>query len=415
MENFKIIAKIGEGAYSTVYTVRRIEDNQLYALKKVKIKQLSKKEKQNALNEIRILASIKSPFIISYKESFVDELDQTLCIVMEYADEGDLFQKITLYQKLKTSFDEADIWRIFIQITKGLNDLHEYKILHRDLKSANVFLFRNGSAKLGDLNVSKITYRGLGCTQTGTPYYASPEVWKDNPYDLKSDIWSLGCITYEMAMLKTPFRSNTMEGLFQKIIKGDYPRLIKKYSEDLNYVISTMIRVHSKERPTTGEILEMEEVQKKNEEYDIFKKFGYNNEENKNNNDVKELKRELKDEEEKEDIKVVIDTIKIPNKFILLNSNLPKARYDNNNKDIKNNISKESKNAISSNKNLEELPKLDIKNRIAYKKKENLKKFKMKIKDSNNGGKNEMKKIRLKNKKLDSSLYRSIDMKLIQE
>ena len=188
MENFKIIAKIGEGAYSTVYTVRRIEDNQLYALKKVKIKQLSKKEKQNALNEIRILASIKSPFIISYKESFVDELDQTLCIVMEYADEGDLFQKITLYQKLKTSFDEADIWRIFIQITKGLNDLHEYKILHRDLKSANVFLFRNGSAKLGDLNVSKITYRGLGCTQTGTPYYASPEVWKDNPYDLKSDI-----------------------------------------------------------------------------------------------------------------------------------------------------------------------------------------------------------------------------------
>ena len=334
---------------------------------------------------------------------------------MEYADEGDLFQKITLYQKLKTSFDEADIWRIFIQITKGLNDLHEYKILHRDLKSANVFLFRNGSAKLGDLNVSKITYRGLGCTQTGTPYYASPEVWKDNPYDLKSDIWSLGCITYEMAMLKTPFRSNTMEGLFQKIIKGDYPRLIKKYSEDLNYVISTMIRVHSKERPTTGEILEMEEVQKKNEEYDIFKKFGYNNEENKNNNNIKELKRELKAEEEKEDIKVVIDTIKIPNKFILLNSNLPKARYDNNNKDIKNNINKESKNAISSNKKLEELPKLDIKNRIAYKNKENLKKFKMKIKDSNNGGKNEMKKIRLKNKKLDSSLYRSIDMKLIQE
>ena len=140
MENFKIIAKIGEGAYSTVYTVRRIEDNQLYALKKVKIKQLSKKEKQNALNEIRILASIKSPFIISYKESFVDELDQTLCIVMEYADEGDLFQKITLYQKLKTSFDEADIWRIFIQITKGLNDLHEYKILHRFKKCKCIFV-----------------------------------------------------------------------------------------------------------------------------------------------------------------------------------------------------------------------------------------------------------------------------------
>ena len=97
MNRFKIIAKIGEGAYSTVYTVRRIEDSELYALKKVKLKNLSDKEKQNALNEVRILASVKSPYVISYKESLIDEVDQTLCIVMEYANEGDLFQKITLY------------------------------------------------------------------------------------------------------------------------------------------------------------------------------------------------------------------------------------------------------------------------------------------------------------------------------
>ena len=105
MENFKIINKIGEGAYSTVYTVRRIEDDQLYALKKVKIQSLSLKEKQNALNEVRILASVNSPFVISYKESFIDEKDLTLCIVMEYADEGDLFQKITLCKKLHTNFE----------------------------------------------------------------------------------------------------------------------------------------------------------------------------------------------------------------------------------------------------------------------------------------------------------------------
>ena len=343
MEKFKIIAKIGEGAYSTVYTVRRLEDNQLYALKKVKIKQLSKKEKQNALNEIRILASIKSPNIISYKESFVDETDSTLCIVMEYADEGDLFQKITLYQKIKTSFNEEDIWRIFVQITKGLNDLHEYKILHRDLKSANVFLFRDGSAKLGDLNVSKITYRGLGCTQTGTPYYASPEVWKDNPYDLKSDIWSLGCITYEMCMLKTPFRANNMEGLFKKIIKGDYPRLIRKYSDDLNYVISTMLKVHPIDRPTTNEILKFDEVQKKIMEYDIFKKIFS---ESFMKNTMSKLGNSKIDENE-EEMKVVIDTIQIPNKLKLLNNNLPKARYDSENNeknDLVNNNSNNNNN-----------------------------------------------------------------------
>ena len=270
MENFQIINKIGEGAYSTVYTVRRIEDDQLYALKKVKIQSLSMKEKQNALNEVRILASVNSPFVISYKESFIDEKDQTLCIVMEYADEGDLFQKITLYKKLHTTFEENDVWKIFIQITKGLHDLHSYNILHRDLKSANVFLFRDGTAKLGDLNVSKIAARGLGCTQTGTPYYASPEVWRDNPYNLKSDIWSLGCLCYEILMLKTPFRAETMEGLYRKVMKGKYPDISKKYSNKFDYVISFMLQLKPEDRPTTGDILKLPEIVEKIEELNIF-------------------------------------------------------------------------------------------------------------------------------------------------
>ena len=270
MENFEIIKKIGEGAYSTVYIVRRNEDDQLYALKKVKIQSLSLKEKQNALNEVRILASIKSPFVIGYKESFIDEVDQTLCIVMEYADEGDLFQKITLYKKLHTTFSENDAWKIFIQITKGLHDLHSYNILHRDLKSANVFLFRDGTAKLGDLNVSKIAARGLGCTQTGTPYYASPEVWKDNPYNLKSDIWSLGCLCYEILMLKTPFRAQTMEGLYRKVMKGKYPEISKQYSNKFDFIISNMLQLKPEDRPTTGDILKLPEVVEKIEELNIY-------------------------------------------------------------------------------------------------------------------------------------------------
>ena len=270
METFKISNKIGEGAYSTVYTVRRIEDDQLYALKKVKIQSLSLKEKQNALNEVRILASVNSPFVISYKESFIDEKDQTLCIVMEYADEGDLFQKITLCKKLHTNFEENDAWKIFIQITKGLHDLHQYNILHRDLKSANVFLFHDGTAKLGDLNVSKIAARGLGCTQTGTPYYASPEVWKDNPYNLKSDIWSLGCLCYEILMLKTPFRAETMEGLFRKVMKGKYPEISKKYSNKFDYVISWMLQLKPEERPNTEDILKLPEIVDKIEELKIY-------------------------------------------------------------------------------------------------------------------------------------------------
>ena len=272
MERFKVINKIGEGAYSTVYTVKRLEDQKIYALKKVKIKKLSNKEKNNALNEVRILASVNSPYIIGYKESFIDESDQTLCIIMEYADDGDLYQKIKLFIKNNTYFMEEDIWRIFIQITKGLHDLHEYDILHRDLKSANVFLFRDGTAKLGDLNVSKITTRGLGFTQTGTPYYASPEVWKDNPYNLKSDIWSLGCVFYELIMLKTPFKAASMKELYKKVMVGEYPPIPKIFSNKFQIVIDTILKVKPEERPNTTEILEIPEVVDKIEELNIFKK-----------------------------------------------------------------------------------------------------------------------------------------------
>jgi NIMA (never in mitosis gene a)-related kinase len=94
-------------------------------------------------------------------------------MVMEFADNGDLYEKITLHGKNNTKFTEEEIWSITIQITRGLKALHELKILHRDLKSANVFMFSNGAVKLGDMNVSKMT-RNMCKTQTGTPYYASP-------------------------------------------------------------------------------------------------------------------------------------------------------------------------------------------------------------------------------------------------
>ena len=135
---------------------------------------------------------LNNPNIISYKEAFVDEDAHALCIIMEYADDGDLFQKIINHQKNSTWFQEDFIWKVFIMVVRGLKALHDLDIMHRDLKSANVFLNKDGSAKLGDMNVSKVAEKGLSYTQTGTPYYASPEVWRDEAYDGKSDIWSLG-------------------------------------------------------------------------------------------------------------------------------------------------------------------------------------------------------------------------------
>ena len=137
------------------------------------------------------------------------------------------------------------------------------KILHRDLKSANVFLYRDGNAKLGDLNVSKVAKKGLLYTQTGTPYYASPEVWKDQPYDSKSDIWSLGCVLYEMTTLKPPFRANDMNGLYKRVLKGIYPKIPQTFSSDLGTMIKTLLQVQSAQRPTCDEILNMDIVKRR--------------------------------------------------------------------------------------------------------------------------------------------------------
>ena len=98
---------------------------------------------------------------------------------MEFADGGDLFNAINKHKKACTEFSEKEIWNALIQMTKGLKSLHDRHILHRDLKSANVFRQKDGTVKLGDLNVSKIAKQGMLFTQTGTPYYASPEVWRD--------------------------------------------------------------------------------------------------------------------------------------------------------------------------------------------------------------------------------------------
>ena len=268
MKNFQIINKLGNGAYSEVFKVRRVEDNKIYALKRVKLKNLKEKEKCNSLNEIRILASIKSPFVISYKEAFFTDSDKSLNLVMEYADSGDLYRKIKHYKKYKLFFEEKDIWKIFIQITRGLKSLHNLNILHRDFKSANIFLFSTGEAKIGDLNVSKIMNKGLGNTQTGTPYYASPEVWNNSPYDCKSDIWSLGCILYEMLTLNPPFNADDFEGLYKKVMAGKYNKINSRYSEDMNELLKLLFKIDPKERPNCDEILKLDFIRKR---IDFFK------------------------------------------------------------------------------------------------------------------------------------------------
>ena len=147
-------------------------------------------------------------------------------------------------------------------MARGLKALHEINILHRDLKCANVFCTKDNKYKLGDLNVSKVAKRGMARTQTGTPYYTSPEVWKDRPYDSKCDIWSLGCVIYEMASLHPPFRANNLKELYSKIQRGIFQRIPAFYSDDLFDLITLCLKVNPTSRPSADEILDHPKVNK---------------------------------------------------------------------------------------------------------------------------------------------------------
>ena len=302
LNDFEFGTKLGKGAFGSVSIVKRKEDQQTYAMKRVKMINLNQKEKDNSFNEVRILASLRHKNIIGYKEAFFDEKSSTLNIVMEYADDGDLSSKIKDMLKKHLQFEENTIWSILIQILEGLNYLHKSSVIHRDLKSANIFLTKKGIVKIGDLNVSIIAKKDLAVTQTGTPYYAAPEVWDNEKYNNKCDIWSVGCIIYEMASLHVPFRGTSIQQLYKNIIKGKYQEIPNIYSNNLRNIIKMILTMNPLKRPSAQDLLDNEIIVNK------IKEIGLINGENKEK-------------------AMLMKTIKIPKNISKINLELPKKQY----------------------------------------------------------------------------------------
>ena len=312
LNDFELGKELGKGTFGSVTIVKRKEDQKIYAMKRVKIGRLSQKEKLNSFNEVRILASIDHKNIIGYKEAFFDDKSKTLNIVMEFADGGDLNTKIKELKQKKLYFEEKTIWSTLIQILQGLNYLHKSCIIHRDLKSANIFLTKDGAVKIGDLNVSKILNKMvITYTQTGTPYFASPEIWNDQPYDYKCDIWSVGCIIYEMASLHVPFRGVSMQNLYKNVLRGIYQQIPQRYSDDLKQIIKLILVVNPKNRPSSKELLENPIIKRKMIELGFEKNQG--------------LIKKNSGEKAK-----LMKTIKIPVNMSQINRELPQKKYEKN-------------------------------------------------------------------------------------
>lgn len=245
---------LGQGSSGKVYHVKRIADKRSYALKEISLSGLQVREKDDALNEVRLLASVNHPNIVKYNEAFVE--NSKLFIVTELMRDGDLFQKLQRTHSRRQNLPEETIWSIFVQISEALKCLHEHKIIHRDLKSANIF-FQGSKVKIGDLGVGTVLRQRKANTCVGTPYYLAPEMWKNKPYDTKVDVWSMGVLLYELALMEPPFQAKTMKDLSKVICRGKYPRLPSCYSQELHDMVKTLLVLDPSKRPTMHDVCRM--------------------------------------------------------------------------------------------------------------------------------------------------------------
>ena len=189
-------------------------------------------------------------------------------MVIEYVDGGDLSMKIKMAKQKNALFKEIIIWGIFIQILEGINYLHKKYIIHRDLKTSNIFLTKKGTVKIGGLSVGK-NIKDMGLTQIGTPYFTAPEIWEQKPYDYKCDIWSMGCILYEMTTLNVPFLGLNIQELYQNILYSEYKPIPRIYSKELNEIIKIILNKNPNERPSANDLLNNEIILEKKKQLNI--------------------------------------------------------------------------------------------------------------------------------------------------
>uniref|UniRef100_A0A8C5BGF8 non-specific serine/threonine protein kinase n=1 Tax=Gadus morhua TaxID=8049 RepID=A0A8C5BGF8_GADMO len=247
---------LGRGAFGEATLYRRTEDNSLVVWKEVELNCLSEKERRDVMNEISILSILQHNNIIAYFNHFMDK--DTLFIELEYCNGGNLYDKIN-QQKGELFTEEMVIWFLY-QIASAVAHIHKAGILHRDIKTLNIFLTKTTLIKLGDYGLAKKLDSQFAMAETcvGTPYYMSPELCQGVKYDFKSDIWAMGCVIFEVLTLTRTFDATNPLNLCVKIVQGNWTMDVddKVYSPELIRLVYECLDQDPVKRPSADQILD---------------------------------------------------------------------------------------------------------------------------------------------------------------
>jgi len=259
---YEVIRQIGSGSFAQVFLVTHIKEKQQYVMKEVLSFGTMEPKQRDAMElEVKLLHAIQHPSVVAYRDSFVNQGGH-LCIFMEYCEHGDMHSYLQNAKEADNMPSEARVLEWFVQASLALDALHSRKILHRDLKTHNIFLTgcnprQNMSVKLGDLGVARVltSTMELAMTQIGTPFYMSPELFNSKPYGYKSDVWGLGCVLYEFITGHHAFDAQSINALALRILRGRYTPISTSCSDEVKDLIHWMLNTNPDHRPTLKQVM----------------------------------------------------------------------------------------------------------------------------------------------------------------
>ena len=263
--HYEKIRIVGRGTFGTVWLVRHHATGKQFIRKEVSMANMPRHEQKATMQEVEVLKRLQHPHIVAYVDSYRD--GDNLCILMEYANDGDLASRIAAKKRAGAHFSETEVLTILHQAASALACCHHtHKLLHRDLKPANIFL-DDGEVKLGDFGVSKFLAfsQAKAMTQCGTPLYMSPEMCQGQPYTRAADVWALGCVLYELMTMRAPWVAQLnpqaarggMHGLMRQISGGriDTSGVRGRYSSGLCALLHALLAKNPAERPSMNALL----------------------------------------------------------------------------------------------------------------------------------------------------------------